>query len=88
MELNQELEWAAARPESLWGKLDGPTQLPDCLMPNAFESCLTKWEHDAYQEYIRQWPNGVYSMNQNPLVRATLARSQAANRFQKHCFSL
>ena len=76
--LNQELYWAASRPESRWGKgaassgsqPDDPDFGED---PEAFEKCLTTWEHKAYEKYLAQWPNSVYSMNQNPDVRPTYA---------------
>ena len=85
-ELKEELRWAAARPESLWLRTQSATDdddedsrrppPPDLQMLDAFEMCLTQWETDAYREYIRQSPNSVYMLNQNPLRRATYARDR------------
>ena len=44
--------------------------------PQAFEECLTTWEHDAYLQYQKKQPDSVYSMNQNPNSRATYAKGQ------------
>ena len=74
-----ELDWASSRPGSKWKQRDDENDdhplEPTVDDEDAWEQCLTQWEHSAYEQYKVQCPNGgLFSLNQNPECRATLSK--------------
>ena len=82
-ELLRELVWAASRPGSRRASETGHAPMDSDLegdLDDAFEHCLTSWEHTAYTKYINQCPGGgLFSLNQNPDVRATFSKKGSAS---------
>ena len=84
-ELLRELVWAASRPGSRRASETGLAPVESDLEGDldddeAFEHCLTSWEHTAYTKYINQCPEGgLFSLNQNPDVRATFSKKGSAS---------
>lgn len=72
-ELQDEVDWAAGRPESQWrDKGTAPPRVDeqassDC--DTAFEAVLTDTEYKWYHRYHEKFPNLVYSLNQDPDVK-------------------
>ena len=73
--LQKELEWACARTGSMWN-LDDTNTFPNLEDEDAFEACLTKWELECYTDYVKQFPDSVYSLTQNPNTRPTYAKGK------------
>ena len=84
-ELLRELVWAASRPGSRKASETGIAPVESDLEEDldddeSFENCLTLWEHTAYTKYINQCPEGgLFSLNQNPDVRATFSKKGSAS---------
>eukprot|EP00435_Cladocopium_sp_Y103_P065505 s268_g27.t1 len=83
-EFLRELMWAASRPGSRKASDTGIALVESDLEKDLddaeiYENCLTEWEHKAYTKYIDQCPDGgLFSLNQNPDVRATFSKMGSA----------
>lgn len=74
--LDEELAWAASRPSSSW---NGPAPCMAKHGVEAFEDCLSEWEKNVYDQYVRKEPGCVYSLNQNPEVRCIHSKGKVPN---------
>ena len=83
-DLQEELTWAASRPESRWktgvdsSSQREPPQLGDIMDDGSsvWEAYLTTSEQKFYQTYMAKFPNSCYSLNQDPDVTPMYARGQ------------
>lgn len=70
--LNDELQWASSRPTSLWTRDESP-KLHDT---SSFHACLNQMEVGFLNAYESKYPNGLYSLNQDPAYTCMRSHGQ------------
>ena len=82
--LQDEVDWAAGRPESRWRPRLISGEKPPIVNPEVesveespFESVLTTHEFAFYEKYMTSFPGGAYSLNQDPSVKPMRTHGKA-----------